>query len=244
MLRIKNLKKYFGGVKAVDDCSFNLDKNSIVALIGPNGSGKTTLLNLISGIVKKNSGEIYFDNEKILSSSVFKVSNLGISRLFQHSRLFSNLSVRENLELGLRQDNTNFIKSVFGKKNFDNQEKQIKKISKLIGIESLMNRKAKDLSYGQKRLVEIARAILKPHKVLLLDEPVAGVNPKLRREITSIIFNLKKSGETILFIEHDFDFVSSVADKVIVMDEGKIIMQGHPREIKNNKKVLEAYFGE
>ena len=245
MLKVVNLKKHFGGVKAVDGCSFEVKKGTITALIGPNGSGKTTVFNLISGILKEDSGKVIFDSTDITHFSPEAVSNIGISRLFQQTRLFNNLTVKENLLLALDNEDTKLWKNLLGfNKVTKEKEEKIRKMLKLVGIERFENKLARELSYGQKRLVELIRTILNPHKLLMLDEPVAGVNPELRREIAKLLKKLKKQGDTILLIEHDMDFALSLADFVIVMDEGKVIAKGKPREIRNNKKVLEAYLGE
>ncbi|MBT3578017.1 ABC transporter ATP-binding protein [archaeon] len=245
MLRIQNLKKHFGGVKAVDGCSFKIQEGEITALIGPNGSGKTTIFNLISGISKADSGEVFLDRQKITNKRVDYISNLGVSRMFQHARLFSNLTVRENLLLALHQEDTKFWKNLFFGNKLEKQKMvELERISKLVGIYEFQNKLARNLSYGQKRLVGIARAILNYPKVLVLDEPVAGVNPLLRNRISKILLELKKQGETILLIEHDMNFTLKIADSVVVVDEGKVIAKGTPSEVKRNKKVLEAYLGE
>jgi branched-chain amino acid transport system ATP-binding protein/neutral amino acid transport system ATP-binding protein len=245
MLKIKNLKKYFGGVRAVDDCSFEVKKGTITALIGPNGSGKTTVFNLISGILKADSGKIIFQDKEITNLPPEVISNLGISRMFQQSRLFKNLTVKENLLLAFDNEDTKFWKNLLNlNKITKEKEEKIKEMLKLIEMEKYENEITRNLSYGQKRLVELIRTILNPHSLLMLDEPVAGVNPKIRSEIAKILLKLKEQGETILLIEHDMNFVLGIADEVIVMNEGKIIAEGKPEEIKNNPKVLEAYLGE
>jgi len=245
MLKIQNLKKHFGGVRAVDGCSFEIEKGKITALIGPNGSGKTTIFNLISGILKADSGEVFLNKQKITNQRVHHISNLGVSRLFQQARLFDNLTVRDNLLLASNQKDTKFWKNLFFKSKIEVHKKDdLKRISELVGIDEFQNKLARNLSYGQKRLVGIARAILNYPKVLMLDEPVAGVNPLLRKRIAKILLQLKKQGETIFLIEHDMNFTLSIANRVIVVDEGKIIAEGTPFQIKRNKKVLEAYLGE
>jgi branched-chain amino acid transport system ATP-binding protein len=245
MLQIKNLSKSFGGVKAVDKCSFEVERGKITALIGPNGAGKSTLFNLISGIYKADAGRIIFDGKEITNMSPEEISNLGISRIFQHTRLFNNLTIRENLLLALDNEDTKFWKNLAGlnKITLENKEK-VENILKLLKMDKFYDKRARDLSYGQKRLVELSRAILKPHKLLMLDEPVAGVNPLIRKEISSFIVNLRNLKETILLIEHDMEFTLNIADKVVVMDEGKVIAEGTPKEIRNNRKVLEAYLGD
>ncbi|MFH1457271.1 MAG: ABC transporter ATP-binding protein [Patescibacteria group bacterium] len=239
------IKKHFGGVKAVDGCNFEIEKGKITALIGPNGAGKSTVFNLISGILKTDAGKIIFDGKQINNLTPEKISNLGISRLFQQTKLFNNLSIKDNLLLALDNSDTKFWFNFFRKnKTSQDKEKKIKEILGLVGMEKFINKLARDLSYGQKRLIEIAMTILNPHSFLMLDEPVAGINPKLRQTIIDILKKLKSDGETILLIEHDMNFTLNVSDWVIVMDEGKVIAEGKPDEIKNNPKVLEAYLGE
>ncbi len=245
MLKTINLKKYFGGVKAVDECDFEVKEKTITALIGPNGAGKSTVFNLISGTMKPESGKIVFDNKDITGLRPVKISNLGISRLFQQTKLFSNLTVKENLLLALDNEDTKFWKNLFGlNKITKEKEERIREMLRLVGLKSFENTIARDLSYGQKRLIELIRTILNPHKFLMLDEPVAGVAPELREKIAEILLKLKSQGETILLIEHDMGFTLGIADEVIVMEKGKVIAQGKPDEIKNDPEVLEAYLGE
>ena len=245
MMKIKKLTKHFGGIKAVNDCSFIVKKNTITALIGPNGAGKSTVFNLISGIIKENSGQIIFNGKDITHLSPEKVSNSGISRLFQQTRLFNNLTVRENLLLALDNEDTKFWKNLFSRdKTIKEKLKKIKEMLKLIEMGKFENELTRNLSYGQKRLIELIRTILNPHQFLILDEPVAGVNPKLRKNINKILINLKNQGETILLIEHDMNFTLNIADVIIVLEKGKVIAEGTPKDIRINPKVLEIYLGE
>lgn len=245
MLKIQNLSKHFGGIKAVNNCSFEIKRGKITALIGPNGSGKSTIFNLISGVIKVDSGKVLFDSKDITNLSVDKISNIGISRIFQKSRLFNNLTIKENMLLAFDNEDEKFWKSFFGLNNYTNEKKEkIKEMLKLVKMNEHEGKYAGNLSFGQKRLVEIVRAIINPHRLLMLDEPVAGVTPLLRKELSEVLLKLKEKGETILIIEHDMNFVLNLADEVIVMDEGKVIAQGKPEQIKNNKKVLEAYLGD
>lgn len=244
MLETKHLTKSFGGVKAVWDCDFSIEPKKITALIGPNGSGKTTVFNLISGTIKPDYGEVLFKQKNLAKLSVERISNLGVARLFQQSRLFKNLTVKDGLLLALDNEDTKFWPNVFGP-NRINAEKEAKvgEILEKLGVAEIAEKLAGDLSFGQKRLAELGRTILNPHELLMLDEPVAGVSPKLRNVIAKILLDLKENGETIFLIEHDMKFTFSVADWVIVMDAGKIIAQDTPEGIKNNPKVLESYLG-
>jgi ABC-type branched-subunit amino acid transport system ATPase component len=248
MLKIENLKKHFAGIKAVNDCSFEVEKGKITALIGPNGSGKTTFFNLICGVIKPDEGKIIFStntgNRNIVGMPVEKISNLGISRLFQQTRLFKNLTVLENLLIAEDNEDQKFWKNILGFNKFD--KAKIDKANKILNdfeLKDIAHFQASDLSFGQKRLVELARNILNYHTVLVLDEPVAGVNPKIRIKIAEIISQMKKDGETILLIEHDMSFTLGVSDKIIVMDAGKIVATGTPTEIRNNPEILKIYLG-
>ena len=253
ILEIKELNKNFGGVKAVDHCSLNIKRNSITALIGPNGSGKTTVFNLISGVTKADGGKIILAGKNLTHLSPDIISNLGISRVFQQSRLFGNLTVEENLMLAFDNEDQKFWKSFFEfatwSKNPTSQKSSSWRRKKQIvdeylaemRITHMKDKQTRDLSFGQKRLVEILRALINPHNLLMLDEPVAGVTPELRDKIKETLLDLKAKGETILLIEHDMNFTLKVADWVIVMDAGQVIAEGTPDEIRHNPKVLEAY---
>ena len=245
ILRVTKISKTFDTEKAVTSCSFDVEKGKITALIGPNGAGKSTVFNLISGIISPTSGQIYFKDQQIIKLSVEERANLGISRMFQKAQLFKNLTVADNLHLALVEQPISFWSGLFrsGKPN-DDELATIKQVLTNFKIEKLLNSLTDTLSYGQKRLVELARSLLKNHQLLMLDEPVSGVSPQIKQEISQILSNLKKQGETILIIEHDMNFILSIADHVIVMDDGLIITQGNPKQIENNPKVLDAYLGE
>jgi len=244
MLKIKHLSKHFGGIKAVNDCSFEIEKGNITALIGPNGSGKSTVFNCISGIAKPDRGTIQFDDIDIVGLSVDTISNLGISRVFQKSHLFENLTVKENLLLALDADDQQFWKNVYkGNKIKKEQGERVSEILTKMEINFIQHTRTRDLSFGQKRLVELARTILNPHKLLILDEPVAGVNPKIKKFISHMLVELRKAGTTILLIEHDMSFTLGISDSIIVLDAGQVIATGKPDEIRQNKAVLDAYLG-
>ena len=226
MLSLKNVSKSFGGVKAVDRCTFEVKTNTITSLIGPNGAGKTTVFNIISGLTKPDSGTVKLLDENITSMQAYKIAQAGISRTFQITKVFRNLSIKDNL--------------LIAKKT--NQE-EMKKILGSVFLNKPIDMVASELSYGQQRLLEIGRALLMPHSLLMLDEPTAGVNPKVRQELKTILKNLRIGGKTILLIEHDMEFVMDISDDVIVLNEGKVLREGKPKKIMNDKKVLEAYLG-
>lgn len=226
MITVKNVGKHFGGVYAVRDCSLSVKEKTITSIIGPNGAGKTTLFNLICGLIAPDEGTILLNDKEITGLPPHRVARRGISRTFQQARLFKNLSVRDNLLLAKR---------VSG----DEIEDVLRSVHFPLSPDVL----ASDLSYGQTRLIELARALLRPHKVLMLDEPTAGVNPKVRQELKGILSKLKKSGNTIVLIEHDMEFVMSISDEVIVMAEGTVLTRGSPKQVQSDKRVLEAYLG-
>ena len=226
MLTVRNLSKSFGGISALNNCNFEVEENTITALIGPNGAGKTTLFNIISGLTNADNGMIRLLGKNIIGFPPYKIAKSGISRTFQITKVFRNLSIKDNLLLAKKID-----------------EKEIKKALGSVFLDKPMEMLASELSYGQQRLLEISRALLMPHSLLMLDEPTAGVNPKVRQELKYILRRLKKEGKTVLLIEHDMEFVMDVSDKVIVLAEGKVLREGRPKEIMNDKKVLEAYLG-
>ncbi|MBI4143372.1 ABC transporter ATP-binding protein [Candidatus Woesearchaeota archaeon] len=226
MLSLRNVSKSFGGVKAVDRCSFEVKEGTITSLIGPNGAGKTTVFNIISGLTKPDSGSIRLMDKNITGLAPYKIAQSGISRTFQITKIFRNMSIRDNL---LIAKNTG--------------ESEMKKALLSVYMGKPLDTIASELSYGQQRLLDIARALLMPHSLLMLDEPTAGVNPKVRGELRSILRKLRKQGKTILLIEHDMEFVMDISDTIIVMSEGKVLKAGKPKAIAKDKKVLEAYLG-
>jgi len=192
--------------------------------------------------VRKDKGKIHFDNEDITRTEDFQIAKSGISRTFQEVRLFRNLTIQDHLEIALSESDEQVFSSIFVKQK--SSVRRIKEILSLVHLDKPLGTFAIDLSYGQRKLLDLAVAIAKPHSLLLLDEPVAGVNPHVRREIKGILRTLNKKGETIIIIEHDMNFVMDMADHIFVMDYGRIIAQGKPKQIQNNKKVLDAYLGD
>lgn len=249
MLEVKNITKGFGGVKAVNNCSFKIPERQITALIGPNGAGKTTLLDIISGLVKPEVGSILFNTgsaiEDITGWQTSEIMNFGISRTFQQVRLFHYLSILDHLRMVEDNEDTRLFFNVFKiTKTASHDLKTLKEYVASFGIDKSLDTLVSDLSYGQKKLLQLALAFKKHHHLLLLDEPVAGVNTVTQKIIEDLILSLKEKGETILIIEHDMDFIRRLADNLIVLDEGRVLIEGEPDKVLSDKKVLEAYLGE
>ncbi len=245
ILSIKNIAKSFGGVKAIDTCSLDVDENNIVALIGPNGAGKTTLFDIISGFVRPDAGDIHYKGKLIVGAAPHAIAQHGLIRTFQLTRLFPNLTVMENMLLAQKQDGEKFWNALLKSNKHEQKanEGHVLGFLRLVGLESKKHEPAASLSYGQQKLLEIARSLAARPELLLLDEPAAGVTPALRIKLKEIIRELKKRGKTIFFIEHDMPFVMDLADYIVVLDHGKEITVGTPKEIKENPKVLDAYLG-
>lgn len=244
LLSVQHLEKSFGGVRAVRDVSFDVEPGTITALIGPNGAGKTTVFGLVSGMVPPDKGEMCLGGVDLTKLSAWQRSRAGLARTFQLARTFRNLSVEENLFLSLRQDDDKLFKMFFRGPGVTKEERaKVVEALKFVGLEKDPSSPVTDLSYGQQKLFDLARALLNPHTLLMLDEPVAGVNPVLRDQLAELLLTLKQKGETTLLIEHDMGFVRRVADRVIVLAEGTVIAEGTPEEVFSHAKVLEAYLG-
>jgi len=248
MLEVMDLEKNFGGIKAVDGCSLKVEQGSITGLIGPNGAGKTTLFNLITGFYTPDGGEIWFSGERINGLSPHKIARRALTRTFQIPRELREMTVLENLmvvpenQIGERIWNSFFRPGVVRR-----QEREIRDealgVLEFVELIDLANEYAKNLSSGQKKLLELARTLMAEPKMILLDEPGAGVNPTLMRKLTRNIENLRQRGKTFFLIEHDMDLIMNLCDTVIVMNKGRQLAEGTPDEIKKNESVLEAYLG-
>lgn len=248
LLSVKSLKKSFGGLKAVDVKTFDINKNQITSLIGPNGAGKTTFFDLITRFQNADEGNIFLDGVEVTKMNTYKLARLGMVRTFQLTRVFDRMSVNENMQFaGSSTTNEGLINSLIQKKSLKKEEielsEKIDNILELINLKEMKNAYARELSGGQKKLLELGRSLMKNPKMLLLDEPLAGVNPKLADQILEIICDLSNKGVNILMVEHNIDAVMKISERVVVMAEGKIISDGKPDVVRSDKKVIEAYLG-
>lgn len=247
MLKVENLHKNFGGITALDGVSFEVESSSITGLIGPNGSGKSTFFNVVSGFYSKDSGEIYFKGKKIEDIEPYKVALMGIGRTFQISEAPEKMTVLENLLLAPKNQIGEGIFNVFLrplKIKIENEKylKNAYEILDLVKLYDLKNEYAGNLSGGQKKLLSLGRILMAAPDLILLDEPTAGVNPTLIKDLVVAVRNLRDAkGKTILLVEHNMKVISEICDKVIVLDFGKKIAEGTPEEIQKDQKVLEAY---
>lgn len=241
LLQIQGLSKSFGGIKAVNECSFEVEKGSITALIGPNGAGKTTVFNLISGLLLRDSGNIHFNGDRIDGLQPHQITRKGITRTFQISRDLMEMTLLENL---IVQSPTTGFSDLFKGSMLHHEEEHAMELLDFVGITHLAHEKSKNLSYGQKKLMEFAAALMAGPELILLDEPAGGVNPALLDEIIDRILLLNNQGITFLIVEHNMDIVMNLCDPVIVMAYGEVLAQGNPEDIQNNSQVLKAYLGE
>jgi neutral amino acid transport system ATP-binding protein len=249
LLAASGLCKNFGGLKAVDNAEIQVAKGSITGLIGPNGAGKTTFFNLLSNFIHPDKGRVIFDGEPIENMRSYQIAQMGMVRTFQVARVLSRLSVVENVMLGAqKQTGENFWRVWFQPHLVAQEEKQIRERAMTV-LESVgLAHKAQDyagaLSGGQRKLLEMGRALMTNPKLILLDEPAAGVNPKLIEEICDRIVSWNREGLTFLIIEHNMDVIMSLCDRVWVLAEGQNLAAGTPAEIQSNSQVLEAYLGQ
>ena len=247
-LEVTNLKKSFGGLKAVDVQRLNLNKNELTSIIGPNGAGKTTFFDLISGFQDSDEGKVYLNKKNITKSQPYSIARLGMIRTFQLTKVFDRMTVLENMMFSASTvNNDSFIKSLVRLPSQKTIEKNIKEksfeIMKDLNIDHMANSYARELSGGQKKLLELGRSIVNDPDILLLDEPLAGVNPKLAEEILQIILNLSEKGISILMVEHNIEAVMKISQRVVVFAEGMVIADDKPENVRTDEKVIEAYLG-
>lgn len=249
LLDLENVTMKFGGLTAVNDVCLKVFPQDLVAVIGPNGAGKTTLFNTITGIYNPTTGCVKFDSHDLKNTKSSDITALGIARTFQNIRLFKNLTVLDNIKLAKHtRIHYGFWSGILRLKKFREEEKKIEQecieLLKLFGLENKKDLYAKNLAYGQQRKLEMARALATEPKLLLLDEPAAGMNPTETKELTELIHLIRdKFNIAIILIEHDMKLVMEIAEKIFVLDYGNLIAEGTASEIQNNKRVIEAYLG-
>lgn len=250
LLEVKGLGIVFGGLHAVENFSLSLEKGSLYGLIGPNGAGKTTVFNLLTGVYKPTTGNFFLDGEKLNGKTPVEISKAGIARTFQNIRLFKNLSVLDNVKLGLHnQVKYSTMEGIFRLPRFFSSEKKMNKkameLLEVFGLENEANTLADNLPYGKQRKLEIARALATNPKLLLLDEPAAGMNPSETKELMDTIRFVRDNFDmTILLIEHDMKLVNGICEEVTVLNFGQELAQGKTSDVLNNPEVIKAYLGD
>lgn len=250
LLEVKKLGISFGGLRAVDDFSMTIEKGELYGLIGPNGAGKTTLFNMLTGVYKPTDGSIWLDGENITGKSNIEINKAGIARTFQNIRLFSNLSVLDNVKAGLTNRFTySTATGVFRLPKYFKREKEMNEraveLLKPFDLDSDADTLASNLPYGKQRKLEIARALATDPKLLLLDEPAAGMNPKETAGLMNTILSVRDDfGVTVLLIEHDMFLVSGICEKLSVLNFGQLLCQGNTAEVLSDPEVIKAYLGE
>lgn len=240
MLEVRNLCKNFGGIRAVDTCSFKVGRGSITALIGPNGAGKTTVFNCISRSMAPTAGEVWLDGERIDRLRPFQVTRRGLSRTFQISRNLEDMTVLENLVVQSRVESW---RDLAGPAVTPAEQEKAMEVLEFLKITRLAHEETRSLSYGQKKLMDFGALLMSDPKIILLDEPASGVNPRLLDEIMAHIRSLNEKGLTVFIVEHNMDLVMSLSHKIIVMAHGQVIAEGDSKDIQSNPVVLSAYLG-
>ncbi len=249
MLEMRGISKVFGGLTALEDVSFAIERGSITGVIGPNGAGKTTLFNIVSGIYAQTSGEVRLDEKDISGLTPEKLAKLGLMRTFQNVELFGQMTVLENVMVGLHtKSRSGFLSCALKLPGQIGEERLMKEKGRrwleFVGLADLAETRASSLPFGRGRLLEIARALAVEPRIILLDEPAAGLNSRETMELSTLIRKIRESGVTIALVEHDMELVMDVCDSVVVLNLGRKLAEGTPREIQENPEVVTAYLGE
>lgn len=248
ILQASGLTKHFGGLPALEDVSFAARKGEVTSLIGPNGAGKTTFINCLTGLLMPDRGSMVFDGVELAGLPPHRIARLGIARTFQNLRLFGRLSVLDNVLCGLSAEAGDSLLEAFLRTPALRHRERRLRLAALealdtFGLGDRTDLRASDLSYGDKKRLELARAFVSGPRLLLLDEPVAGLNPDETERVGALIRQMRRSGATLVLVEHDMDLVMSVSDQVVVLDGGRRIAGGPPEDVRRNPLVLEAYLG-
>ena len=240
MLEVRGLDKSFGGIRAVNDCSFDIEAGTITSLIGPNGAGKTTMFNLINNVIKSDAGSTRFEGTRITHKMPHKLTRLGIGRTFQVTRVLDDMTVLENMVVGSSAGN---LRETFGSRMLSSEVDRALQLLEFVGIEQYAYSRAELLSYGQRKLLEFSAVLMSNPRLVMLDEPAGGVNPALLQRMVDRVRQLNAEGLTFLIVEHNMDLVMDLSDSVIVMAHGEVLIHGSPDEVQNDGRVLDAYLG-